>query len=79
MRLSIKAPASALQATVTIDRPENTVEVLELYPVQGNDRVYMSLEAPDEPHEFSAQLRLKAGEREHILRFAMTEPAGHHH
>ena len=79
MRLSIKAPASALQATVTIERPGNTVEVLELYPVQGNDRVYMSLEAPDEPHEFSAQLRLKAGEREHILRFAMTEPAEHHH
>ncbi|MFN0218217.1 MAG: cation diffusion facilitator family transporter [Hyphomicrobium sp.] len=79
MRLSIKTLVAALQATVTIERPGNTVEVLELLPVQGNDGVYMSLEAPDEPHEFSAELRLKAGEQEHILRFAMTESSGHRH
>lgn len=79
MRLSIKAPASTLQATVTIDRPGNAVEVLELLPVQGNDGVFMSRQAPNEPHEFSAQLRLKAGEQEHILRFKMIEPAGHDH
>jgi pimeloyl-ACP methyl ester carboxylesterase len=35
--------------------------------------------APAEPHEFSAQLRLKAGDCSEVLPFYMTEPAGHHH
>ncbi len=79
MRLSIETPTDRLQVTVTIERPGNTVEVLVLLPVPGNDGVYMSREAPAEPHEFSAQLRLKAHEHEHVLRFAVTEPAGHRH
>lgn len=79
MRLSLEHPVEDLQVTVTIDRPDGAVETLPLMPVEGNDGVFESAEAPAEPHEFLARLRLKAGSREDVLRFTMTEPAGHHY
>ena len=79
MRLSIENPDRTLNATVTIDRSSGKVETLTLLPVFGNDGVYLSTAAPDEPHEFSAQLRLTVAGKEDVLAFKMTEPAGHPH
>ena len=77
MRLSIEQPIEGLQATVTIDRSGAQQETLPLIAVHGNEGVFESTVAPDEPHEFTAQLRLMLGAREDVLAFKMAEPAGH--
>ena len=79
MRLSIEHPNADLHARVTIDRFGGKVETINLLPVHGNAGVYLSALAPEEPHEFSAQLRLLAGSKEDILPFKMTEPYGQEH
>jgi cation diffusion facilitator family transporter len=79
MRLTLDDLVEGLTATVTIERPEGKIEVLPLVGVANNPLVYQSAAAPEEPHEFSAQLRLKAGDRIHVSHFKMAEPAGHHH
>ena len=79
MRLTLDHPVGGLTATVTIDRAGGKVEVFPLVAVADNPRAYESAVAPEEPHEFSAQLRLKAGDRIHVSHFKMAEPAGHHH
>lgn len=76
MRLTVKRPVTALQATVTIDRP-GEAETLALLP--ADDHVFESVEAPAEPHEFTAQLRLTSGGRSNVLPFRMEEPEAHHH
>ncbi|MGO4684552.1 cation diffusion facilitator family transporter [Hyphomicrobium sp. 2TAF46] len=79
MRLVLELPVVGLEATVAIDRPGGTVETLALLPVAGRSGVFESTKAPAEPHEFSAQLRLSAGQRADVVTFRMTEPAGHKH
>ena len=79
MRLSIEQQIEGLQATVTIDRSGAQQETLPLIAVPGNDGVFESTVAPEEPHEFTAQLRLMLGAREDVLAFKMAEPAGHRH
>ena len=79
MRLSTERPDCGLQATVTIDRFGGKIETLKLLPVAGNDGVYLSAAAPDEPHEFSANLTLSSAGKEDVLRFKMVEPEGHKH
>jgi hypothetical protein len=64
---------------VTIDRDGGKVETLRLMQAPDNPLVFESAIAPEEPHEFSAQVRLKAEDRTDILSFKMVEPAGHHH
>lgn len=77
MRLSLERHIPGLGATVTIDRAGGKIELLQLIPVAGNDGVYLSMVAPDEPHEFSAQLRLKLADRDDVIAFKMAEPVGH--
>jgi cation diffusion facilitator family transporter len=79
MRLSLDQLTKGLAATVTIDRNAGHVETLALVPVAGNARIFESLIAPAEPHEFAAQLRLQIDDRQDVLHFAMAEPAGHKH
>ncbi|MFN0217397.1 MAG: cation diffusion facilitator family transporter [Hyphomicrobium sp.] len=79
MRLSLERPMEGLQAIVIIDRSGGRVETLRLAPVAGNDGVFESAVAPDEPHEFSARLSLKSGSHQDVLPFKMAEPIGHHH
>jgi cation diffusion facilitator family transporter len=79
MRLTLDHPVEGLAATVTIDRAEGKVEVLPLVAVANTALTYQSAVAPEEPHEFSAQLRLKVGDRMHVSNFKMAEPEGHHH
>ena len=55
------------------------VETLALSPNPADHHIFFSAAAPAEPHEFSAQLRLKVGDCSDVLPFKMTEPAGHHH
>jgi len=74
MRLTVVRGIPDLQAVVTIDR-RGAVETLMLLPVA--DRRYQSAQAPAEPHEFTAQLRLSAGDNRVVLSFRMEEPEGH--
>ncbi len=79
MRLTLDQAVESLQATVTINRDGGKVETLQLMPAPDNPLVFESAVAPEEPHEFSAQVRLKVADRTDILPFKMIEPAGHHH
>ena len=78
MRLTVSQQAEGLQAVVTIDR-DGRAETLPLLAVPSAPDVFESSVAPDEPHEFEAQLRLVAFAQTEVLPFRMTEPAGHHH
>lgn len=79
MRLTFDRHEEGLQATVTIDREDGKVETLALVPDPANHHSFTSTLAPAEPHEFSAQLRLKAEDRTDVLPFKMVESGGHRH
>ena len=79
MRLSLDQPVNGLKATVTIDRAGGKVETLPLMPVTGKPRIFESLTAPAEPHEFAAQIRVQVDDRNDVLNFVMKEPVGHSH
>ena len=79
MRLTVNGHASGLSATVMIDRPGNDSETLPLTPLPNDHHCFQSSVAPAEPHEFSAELHLAASGERDVLKFHMTEPAGHHH
>jgi hypothetical protein len=79
MRLTISSHADSLQAVVNIKRPGNIIETLALLPSPTDHHAMQSTEAPAEPHEFDAELRLTAGDKQDVLPFRMEEPEGHHH
>ena len=79
MRLRVSRHAEGLIASVDIERAGGRTEILDLQPVGDDHHLLQSRTAPEEPHEFSARLRLAAGAELEELAFAMTEPAGHHH
>ncbi|AYG63644.1 cation diffusion facilitator family transporter [Rhizobium jaguaris] len=79
MRLTISSHAHGLQAIVEIRRPGGVIETLPLASSTNDHHVLQSAEAPAEPHEFDAVLKLIAGERQDELPFRMEEPEGHHH
>ncbi|MDB5538897.1 MAG: cation transporter [Devosia sp.] len=79
MRLRVSRHAEGLKASVDIEREGGRTEVLDLRPVGGDHHLLQSQTAPEEPHEFSARLRLAAGTESEELAFAMAEPAGQHH
>ena len=79
MRLRVSRHAEGLKATVAIARDGGKVETLLLAPVSGDHHILQSASAPQEPHDFSATLVLKAGKKIEKLTFAMIEPEGHHH
>jgi len=76
MRLTASRSADGVGAVVAIDRPNGETEVLPLLPC--GDGTFMSVDAPAEPHEFDAHLRLTAGDVREDLPFRMLEPAHHH-
>jgi nickel/cobalt exporter len=66
-------------AMVEIERGNGT-ERLVLHPCSDRPDSYQSAEAPHEPHDFSAQLRIRSAEGpEEVLCFAMHEPHEHGH
>lgn len=77
MRLTLKAPVAGLSAEVAIARDGET-EILKLLPTNAA-MLFQSELAPEEPHEFSAELHLSAASRAEVLHFAMLEPVDHHH
>ena len=79
MRLRTSRHAEGLKATVAIARDGGKVETLQLVPLSGDHHVLQSAIAPQEPHDFSATLILKAGKQVEKLTFAMAEPEGHDH
>ncbi len=78
-RFTAARMAPGVEAVAVIDRPGGAAETLRLAPQAGNVLCLVSSEAPAEPHEFDARLRVRAGGREEQLSFRMTEPAGHIH
>ncbi len=74
IRLRLEAPVPALQAKVFINRP-NGLEALGLRALSAQE--FLSELAPDEPHEFAAELRLSQGEHQEVIPFEHHEP--HHH
>lgn len=79
MRLTVERHVEGLYAEVTIERQGGQIETLSLAPVVGDQYAFMSGSAPAEPHEFEAQLRLRAGNQGDVLPFRMVEPTGHSH
>lgn len=78
MQLRISRHAEGLSAQVDIARDGRT-EVLDLQPVEGDHHWLRSSVAPSEPHAFAAKLRLRAGNDNEDMAFAMAEPEGHQH
>jgi nickel/cobalt exporter len=76
-QLGISVTARLASATVKILRPHNVVE--EHVLVRRPDGVWVSEQAPEEPHEFDALLELEADGRRQELVFRMVEPANDHH
>ncbi|OYW12124.1 MAG: cobalt transporter [Acidiphilium sp. 37-67-22] len=73
MRLTLSRRAEGLQVTVSIKRPGSLQETLLLSLMPG-DAIYQSTAAPEEPHEFEAELQLLAGGQRETLCFQMKEP-----
>jgi cation diffusion facilitator family transporter len=77
MRLTVSPPEPGLAAVVRIKRTSGE-ETLELGPRNGGAELESSA-APEEPHEFDAELELVTGDRRDVLPFRMAEPASHQH
>lgn len=73
MQLTLSRRAEGLQAMVRIKRPGSVQETLPLSLMIGN-AIYQSAVAPEEPHEFEAELQLLVGEQRETLCFQMKEP-----
>ena len=70
--------AAGIKAVVTIQRGHDRTETLELAALSGNPPRFVSAVAPEEPHEFDAQLHLQADKRAEVLPFRVVEPEDHH-
>lgn len=79
MRLTVLKHVEGLSAVVVIERPDGKTESLPLLPMPNDHRVYISVMAPAEPHEFDAVLNLRANGQKEALNFHMAEPEDHHH
>jgi cation diffusion facilitator family transporter len=66
-----------LVVTVTIQREQGRIESMPLIQSIDNRDRFLSSTAPEEPHEFSAQLHLQAGALAETLSFRIVEPVGH--
>jgi hypothetical protein len=79
MRLVLQQNIPGLRASVSISRPGGTSEFLPLERAKDVAGVMESVNAPAEPHEFRAVLRLAVGDKHEQLAFEMVEPEGHAH
>ena len=64
--------------SVVIHRPAGQ-EILDLGPLRGATRVFQSVAAPMEPHEFSADLVVRLDGSQEKIPFEMREPVDHEH
>jgi cation diffusion facilitator family transporter len=78
MRFAVATHAPGLKVTVEIKR-DHGLEVLPLVASPDDHHALQSLEAPAEPHEFDAVLKLTSDRGNVDLPFRMEEPEGHHH
>lgn len=78
MVLQLNQPVSGLKCRVDITRPEGVIETLPLGFLLGTRDVYISKEAPGEPHEFAAVLELECGPDRETIPFEMHEPQHDH-
>jgi hypothetical protein len=78
MRFTADDASSGLRAEVRIARAKGALETLSLSATTDAPNVFWSHAAPEEPHEFEAQLILRAVDRSEILPFRMIEPAHRH-
>ena len=77
MRFTATRASRGLAVAVSIQRDSVRLEVLELKPSHDDPNCFLSSAAPEEPHEFDAQLNLRVGERLEALPFRVVEPDGH--
>lgn len=77
MRFTASEVLPNLEAEIVIQR-EGEPEVLLLAPV-SNTAQFQSVAVPGEPHEFTAELRLRNSDRSEVLPFRMREPHEHPH
>jgi cation diffusion facilitator family transporter len=67
-----------MKAFVTIQRGSARIETLVLAAQNGNPSMFVSAVAPEEPHEFEAELHLQTDKRSEVLPFRVVEPEDHH-
>jgi cation diffusion facilitator family transporter len=78
-QLRLSRHIEGVEASVDIQRPGGVAEHHQLLPVAGNHHLLQSKQAPDEPHQFEAELHLTTVGDTERLSFKMMEPDGHHH
>lgn len=78
MRLVVESGLGELQADVHIARAGSVPELLRLSESSEQPGVFWSAAAPQEPHEFEAELMLRADDRSEKIPFRMAEPAHEH-
>jgi len=71
--------SGAQKLEVVIFRPGGTQESHVLALNAEDQTVWQSLDTPEEPHEFSAELRICAGEASESVAFSMNEAEHHEH
>lgn len=79
MRLRVSRHAEDMKATMLIVRGHGIVETIPLIPLNDDHHILQSTVAPEEPHEFDAELRLSSQSLTEELPFRMVEPEDHHH
>jgi cation diffusion facilitator family transporter len=77
LRFTATRHSAGLEAVVDIQRDHDRVEVFVLTPTKDDAKCFLSEVAPEEPHEFDAQLNLRVGERLEKVPFRVVEPEGH--
>jgi cation diffusion facilitator family transporter len=77
LRFTATRSSAGLAVAVAIQRDRERLEVLVLTPNHGDPNCFLSEAAPEEPHEFGAQLNLRVGARLEKLSFRVVEPEGH--
>ena len=78
MRFVADGAAAGLRAEVRIACAGGPPEILALAATVDEPGIFWSSVAPQEPHEFEAELILRSGDRSEVVRFGMTEPAHSH-
>ncbi|PWU21402.1 MAG: hypothetical protein C5B49_02710 [Bdellovibrio sp.] len=77
LKFTTSKPMPDLKVRVVINRQDGP-EVLELQSISGTQTYFQSSVAPNEPHEFSAELELSATTSREIVFFEMFEAHEHH-
>ena len=77
LRFTATKAARDLRATISIQRDAGRIETLQLSPLRDNPSCFVSDVAPEEPHEFTAWIELRSGERSDRRQFVVREPHGH--